>query len=141
MLLESLSFVTNLFFDWAMVLQFLVVLVILWNRDTVLRNTTEGKHGAPHTALIAVHTTLTILTFIFGTAREAYGMETAMTDFNPTPSTIEGILRDYQHRILVSDRLSYVFTTFVILMVADVAVTVALVSLAWRKAGLSDQVG
>ncbi|KAF7343448.1 hypothetical protein MVEN_01777600 [Mycena venus] len=139
LLLPSLGFVSNLLFDWGVVLQFLVLIAVLWNRETVLRIATDGKFGGHHPVLIALHVTLATLTFIFGTASEAYGMDTAVK-FNDTDRFESRLYREYLHRIQVRQQLNYVFNAFAILMVIDVAVTTSLLWRAWRKAGISDKI-
>ncbi|KAJ7326487.1 hypothetical protein DFH08DRAFT_340609 [Mycena albidolilacea] len=135
LLIPSLGFVYGLFWDWAVVLQFLVIIAVLWNRETALRTVTDGKFGGHHPVLIALHATLATLTFIFGTACEAYGMDT-----NVKLTNIDFDFSDYHHRILVRQQLSYVFNTFAVLMVVDVAVTTTLLWRAWKKAEVSDKI-
>lgn len=135
LLIPSLGFVSSLFSDWAVVFQFLVIIAVLWNRETALRTVTDGKFGGHHPVLIALHATLATLTFIFGTAGDAYGMDT-----NVKLTNTDLDLSDYYHRILVRQQLSYVFNTFAVLMVVDVAVTTTLLWRAWKKAEVSDKV-
>jgi hypothetical protein len=138
LLLPSLGFVSNLFNDWAVVLQFLVLIAVLWNRETQLRTATDGKFGGHHPALIALHATLATLTFIFGTATEAYTMDTdvklSQIDFL---IEFEDLL---QHRENVREQLDYAYSAFAILTAVDVAVTTLLLWRSWRKAGMSDKV-
>jgi hypothetical protein len=135
------------------VLQFLVIIAILRNREIALRTATDGKFGGHHRALTALHVTLAMFTFIFGTAAEAYGMDTSakfaeinIAGFRSITPTLSGVYPfvnlhgEYQHRLNVCQQLSYVFNTFAILMVIDVAVTTALLWQAWKKTGMSDKV-
>ncbi|KAJ7788101.1 hypothetical protein B0H14DRAFT_269707 [Mycena olivaceomarginata] len=138
LLIPSLSFVYSLFSDWAVVLQFLVIIAVLWNRETALRTATDGKFGGHHPALIALHATLATLTFIFGTAGDAYSMDTNVKLTNTDPDFFD--FTDYDHRILVRQQLLYVFNTFEVLMVVDVAVTTTLLWRAWKKAEKSDKI-
>ncbi|KAF8208247.1 hypothetical protein K438DRAFT_1961749 [Mycena galopus ATCC 62051] len=142
LLLPSLGFVSNIFSDWMVVLQFLVIIAILWNRETVLRTTTEGRFGGHHPALIALHAALATLTFTFGTASEALGMATTVKYINVDLFELEefGLDGDFNHRRLVQQQLYYVFNAFAVLMVIDVAVTTALLWRAWKKAGMPDKI-
>jgi hypothetical protein len=136
MLLPTLSFVTNLFNDWAIVLQFLVLIAVLWNRETQLRAATDGKFGGHHPALIALHATLTTLTFIFGTATEAYNMDSESIWDN-----IELLPEAFlEKRENVRLQLYYAYNAFAVLTAVDVAVTTSLLWRSWRKAGMSDKV-
>ncbi|KAJ7852298.1 hypothetical protein B0H13DRAFT_40034 [Mycena leptocephala] len=138
LLLPTLGFVGDLFYDWAVVLQFLVLIAVLWNRETQLRAATDGKFGGHHPALIALHATLATLTFIFGTATEAYNMDTnvklTQTDFL---IEFEDLL---QQRDNVRLQLYYAFNAFAVLTAVDVAVTTLLLWRSWRKAGMSDKI-
>ncbi|KAJ6588389.1 hypothetical protein B0H19DRAFT_205148 [Mycena capillaripes] len=139
LLIPSLFFVSNLFNNWAMVLQFFVLIAVLWNRESFLRTITEGKSGGHHPALTALHATLATLTFIFGTATEALYMDLNVRVQNGDFFGIDG-RADLQHRIDVRNQTLYVFTTFAILMAVDVAVTTVLLWRAWKKTGNSDKI-
>ncbi|KAJ7913045.1 hypothetical protein B0H13DRAFT_514066 [Mycena leptocephala] len=134
MLLPTLSFVTNLFNDWAIVLQFLVLIAVLWNRETQLRAATDGKFGGHHPALIALHATLATLTFIFGTATEAYNMGSISDNIELLPEPI------FEKRENVRLQLYYAYNAFAVLTAVDVAVTTSLLWRSWRKAGMSDKI-
>ncbi|KAJ6511290.1 hypothetical protein C8R47DRAFT_729566 [Mycena vitilis] len=135
LLLPSLRFVANLFNDWAVVLLFLVLIAVLWNRETMLRLSTDGKFGGHHPALIALHATLASLTFIFGTATEAFLMDT-----NVRFATTDISFDEIDHRFTVDNQLYYVYTTFAVLMGVDVAVTTVLLWRGWKKAGIPDKI-
>ncbi|KAJ7253074.1 hypothetical protein B0H12DRAFT_603284 [Mycena haematopus] len=142
LLTPSLIFISNLFFNWAVILQFLVIITVLWNRDAALRAATDGNFSGHHPALNALHATLATLMFIFGTATESYRMATNVKYDNPNTYELEvfGQHSDYQHRILVAQQLSYVFNTFAVLTVVDVVATTVLPWRAWKKAGISDKI-
>ncbi|KAJ7852309.1 hypothetical protein B0H13DRAFT_2284360 [Mycena leptocephala] len=129
LLLPTLYFIGNLFYDWAFVLQFLVLIAVLWNRETQLRAATDGKFGGHHPALIALHATLATLTFIFGTATEA--------QIDAFELDTEAIV---EHRDNVRLQLYYAYNAFAVLMAVDVAVTTSLLWRSWRKAGMSDKI-
>ncbi|KAJ7822360.1 hypothetical protein B0H13DRAFT_2127130 [Mycena leptocephala] len=135
----TLSFVGNLFNNWAVVLQFLVLIAVLWNRETQLRVATDGKFGSHHPALIPLHATLATLTFIFGTATEAYNMDTNVkfTQIDSFDLDTEGL---FEHRDNVRLQLYYAYNAFAVLTAVDVAVTTSLLWCSWRKAGMSDKV-
>ncbi|KAJ7177996.1 hypothetical protein C8R46DRAFT_1212720 [Mycena filopes] len=131
LLLPALGFVLNLFNDWAIILQFLVVIAVLWNRENALRLASDGKSGGHHPALIAVHATLAGLMFILGTASEALNM-----DINVKYYTTDYFLDNpdaLDHRITVRNQLNYAYMSFAVLTAVDVAVTTVLLWRAWKK--------
>ncbi|KAK7019852.1 hypothetical protein R3P38DRAFT_2970535 [Favolaschia claudopus] len=136
LLMPSFGFVSNLLYDWGTVLQFLVIVAVLWDRESALRKATEGKSGGRHWIFTAVHATLATLTFIFGTASEAFGMDTNVK----LSQSLRFTRREYFHRLLVRQQLDYVFNTFAILMTIDVAVTTFFLWRKWKKAGISDKI-
>ncbi|KAJ7028733.1 hypothetical protein C8F04DRAFT_1265690 [Mycena alexandri] len=138
LLLPTLGFVLNLLNDWAIILQFLVVIAVLWNRESALRVASEGKFGGHHPALIAVHATLAVLMFVFGTASEALNMDTNVKFY--TTDYFFGNTDALDHRIAVRNQLFYTFTSFAILSAVDVAVTTVLLWRAGRKAALPDKI-
>ncbi|KAJ7756973.1 hypothetical protein B0H16DRAFT_1537570 [Mycena metata] len=138
LLLPALSFALNLLSNWAFILQFLVVVTVLWNRESTLRVATDGKFGGHHPALIAVHATLAVLMFIFGTASEALVMDTNVKYYT-TNDFVEN-LDALDHRFAVANQLFYVFSSFAVLTAVDVAVTTVLVWRAGRKAVLPDKI-
>ncbi|KAJ7747912.1 hypothetical protein DFH07DRAFT_1062620 [Mycena maculata] len=138
LLLPAISFVSNLFNNWAVVLQFLVVIAVVWNRESVLRTATEGKFGGHHPAVIALHVALATLTFIFGTAAEALNMATNVQYYTTdTFSSDDGTL---QHRLVQYQQLNYVYASFAILTAVDVIVSAVLLWRAWRKAVIPDRI-
>ncbi|KAJ7164929.1 hypothetical protein C8R46DRAFT_300965 [Mycena filopes] len=131
LLLPALGFVLNLFNDWAIILQFLVVIAVLWNRENALRLASDGKSGGHHPALIAVHATLAGLMFILGTASEALNM-----DINVKYYTTDYFLDNpdaLDHRITVRNQLNYAYMSFAVLTAVDVAVTTVLLWRAWKR--------
>ncbi|KAJ7130213.1 hypothetical protein C8R44DRAFT_731771 [Mycena epipterygia] len=137
LLLPALNLVSNLFNDWAVVLQFLAVIAVIWNRETALRTATEGKFGGHHPALTVVHAALAALTFIFGTAAEAFNMDTNVRFFTTDDFDDSDKLH---HQVVVYQQLFYVYTSFAILTAVDVAVSTGLLWRAWRKAAISDKI-
>ncbi|KAJ7481553.1 hypothetical protein FB451DRAFT_1236354 [Mycena latifolia] len=139
MLLPSLRFVSNLFNDWAAMLQFLAVIAVIWNRETTLRVATEGKFGGHHPALITLHVTLASLIFALGTAAEAYNMDTTVQYYVTRPDDLRFLRGELHHRIIVYQQLFYAFSSFAILSAIDVVVSSVLLWRAWKKAAIPDK--
>lgn len=135
LLISALNLVSNIFNDWAVVLQYLAVIAVIWNRERALRTATEGKFGGHHPALTVVHAALATLTFIFGTATEALNM-----DINVRILTTDFDNDEVQHQLVVAQQLFYVYSSFAVLTAVDVAASTVLLWQAWRKAGIPDKV-
>jgi hypothetical protein len=131
-LLPILGSVSSLFTDWALRLLFLATILLILNRETALKTATQGTSGGHKPVLLAAHITLAVLTWIFGTAVEAYMLETNLQFgiFGPP----------LQHRIRVTWALAYAYGSCVVLMSVDVVVSTVLLWRAWRGAGISDKV-
>jgi hypothetical protein len=118
-------------------LQFLVVITVILNRETALRTATEGKSGGHHPVLIAVHVILAVLIFIMATAAQGLNFDTGVKlvhvrtrpDFNKA-----------QQRFDVAMQLFYAYSSFAILTGIDVAVSTVLLWRAWKKAGIRDPI-
>ncbi|KAK7042413.1 hypothetical protein R3P38DRAFT_315551 [Favolaschia claudopus] len=136
MLTPTLSFVINLFEKGGIVLQFLTIISVIWHRETALLNASEGKYGGHPGTLIIIHTTLVVMTCIFGIASEAYSLDFYVKVSQG--SRLKG--QEYLHRALVRQQLGYVFNAFAILMTVDVAVTTILLRRGWTKARVSDKI-
>ncbi|KAJ7507228.1 hypothetical protein B0H11DRAFT_195968 [Mycena galericulata] len=138
LLIPTINSLSNLFNDWAVVLLFLVVISVIWNRETVLRTTTDGKFGGHHPALIALHVALATLTFAFGTAAEAFNIDTNVQFYTTDNFGFgDGTL---DHRIHVYQQLNYVYTSFAVLTAVDVIVSAVLLRRSWRKAVIPDKI-
>ncbi|KAJ7287115.1 hypothetical protein C8J57DRAFT_1495588 [Mycena rebaudengoi] len=131
-LLPILVSVSNLFSDWALVLLFLGTVLLILNRETALKTATEGTSGGHKPVLLAAHITLAVLTWIFGTAVEAYILETSLQPglFGPP----------LQHQIMVTWALTYAYGSCAVLMGVDVMVSTVFLWRAWRGAGISDKI-
>ncbi|KAJ7704342.1 hypothetical protein B0H17DRAFT_1039322 [Mycena rosella] len=137
LLIPTLGFISNLLNDWAVVLQFLAIIAVIWNRENTLRVATEGKFGGHHPALIALHVALAALTLAFGTAAEAYNMDTNVQYY----TTEELFFGDaLHHRIVVYQQLFYVFSSFAVLTAVDVVVSTVLLWRGWKNAGIPDKI-
>ncbi|KAJ7094077.1 hypothetical protein B0H15DRAFT_151783 [Mycena belliarum] len=141
LLVPALTFVNYLFNDWGLVLIFLAVIAVIWNRESALRAATEGKSGGHHPALIAVHATLAALVFILGTAAEGYNMETNVRYYLRDDDERRFLTRrQLARRIITYQQLFYAFSSFAILMGVDVIVSATLLWRAWKNAAISDKV-
>ncbi|KAF7366677.1 hypothetical protein MSAN_00925600 [Mycena sanguinolenta] len=150
LLLPSLAFVSNLLYYWSFVLQFVVVILLLRNREAALRATPAGRDasGPVGTASMvrnAVHVALALLAFTFGTASAGLEMATSVKYDNPdTYSTIFGLdgtgEADYLHRLHVQSQLFWTHNSFIVLTGIDVVATTVVVWRGWRKAGLTDTI-
>ncbi|KAJ7291235.1 hypothetical protein C8J57DRAFT_1271889 [Mycena rebaudengoi] len=139
LLLPTMGFVTNLFNYWSLVLLFLTTVLVILNRETALKTASEGKSGGHKPALLAVHIALAALTWIFGTAAEAYILDTNVQFY--TGDLARLLFRSrLKHRIMITQALTYVFWSFAVLMGVDVAVSTVLLSRAWRGAEISDKI-
>ncbi|KAJ6591061.1 hypothetical protein DFH09DRAFT_1273744 [Mycena vulgaris] len=137
MLYPTLVFVSSLLNDWGVVLQFLAVLAVIWNRESALRVATEGKFGGHYPALTVLHAVLAGLTFILGTAAEGYNMDTNVR-YYISPDFL--LPSELDHRIIVYQQLFYAYTSFAILTAIDVVVSTALLWRAWKNAAIPDKI-
>ncbi|KAJ7291237.1 hypothetical protein C8J57DRAFT_212487 [Mycena rebaudengoi] len=139
LLIPSLIFILNLFSDWATVLLFLATIAVILNRETALKTASEGKSGGHNPVLLVVHIVLATLAFIFGTATDAYAMDTNVKIANGSFTGRIGRL-ERVHRTQVIQQLSYAFASWSVLLGVDIAVTTLLLWRSWRSAGISDKI-
>ncbi|KAF7366666.1 hypothetical protein MSAN_00924500 [Mycena sanguinolenta] len=143
LLIPALAFVSDLFYYWYSVLQFVVVILLLRNREAALRATPAGRDangpvGAASIVQDAVHVALAVLAFTFGTASAGLGMATSVK-YADVDLTFENI-NDFEHRVHVQNQLYYAHRAFIILTVFDVIATTVMLWRGWRKAGLTDTI-
>ncbi|KAF7378427.1 hypothetical protein MSAN_00269500 [Mycena sanguinolenta] len=137
LLLPVLELFSTLFYYWSFVLQFVVVILLLRNREAALRATPTGRD--------AIHVALALLAFTFGTA--AAGLEMATTVKYNNPHTYAAAFgghgkgaADYLHRRHVQSQLYSTHQSFVVLTGVDVVATAVVLWRRWRKAGLTDTI-
>ncbi|KAF7292928.1 hypothetical protein MIND_01191900 [Mycena indigotica] len=140
LLLPTLRFLSNLAGDWALVLLFLAIHAVVFNRETALHKATEGKSGGHHPALIALHVTFASLLFILGTAAEGYTFDTNVKFYNTTQFRGTRGRQALRSRISTGNSLFYAFQSFVILSFIDILATSIVLWRGWRRAGISDRV-
>ncbi|KAJ6613583.1 hypothetical protein B0H10DRAFT_215982 [Mycena sp. CBHHK59/15] len=138
LLLPVLSFLSRIFNNWALVLQYLAVLAVVWNRERALRTATEGTAGVRHPVRSVVHAVLATLMLVFGTAAEGLNLDTNVQYY--TGGELRLDRKAILHRILVYQQLTYVFATFAVLSGVDVAVSASLLWRAWRRAEMRDKI-
>ncbi|KAJ7135361.1 hypothetical protein C8R43DRAFT_955909 [Mycena crocata] len=137
LLIPVLAFLSNMFNNWGVVLLFLAVIAIVWNRERELRTATEGKFGGHHPALISVHAILASLVFIFGTASEAYNLDTNVKYYLTDELRLGSAIH---HRIVVYQQLYYTYISFAIFTAIDVVVSSILSWKSWKNAAIPDKI-
>jgi hypothetical protein len=140
-----------MFTNWAILLLFLSIVAVLWNRESAIHAATEGKTGRHNHTFTAIYAVLAVLLFVLGTAAPAVYVDAVRKyitasneidfeiDLNPTLAE-EELEIWWDQRRKVWNALDYSFSSFV-----DLSGVVAIVStiLLWRTsraAGIRDKV-
>ncbi|KAJ7628520.1 hypothetical protein FB45DRAFT_39647 [Roridomyces roridus] len=135
LLIPAFTFLENIFNDWALVLQFLVIISIIRHRETTLRDATMGKLGGHRHILTGLHVTLALLTLAFGTAAEGLGLDTSVQYYNGNIP-----LRKYVHRLHIAQKLYYIYAAFAALTAFDVVLSAVLLWRAFKDAAIPDKI-
>jgi len=134
--LDAINLLSN---SWATLLLYLAILAVLWNRESAIRVATEGKAGRRNPALIAVHAVLAVFIFVLGTAGPAVFVD-ALVKYETTSDVRSVAVIDYRKQRKVFEKLSYVYSTFVVLTGVDVALSTVLLWSASRTARVTDKI-
>jgi len=142
-------FLTN----WAILLLFLSIIAVIWNRETALHTATEGKAGQRNHGFTAAYAVLALLLFVLGTASPAvyvdalrkYLVVLEEIDLNSDIDTAEQLAQDelislLNQRFQVVDDLNYAFSSIVVLTGVVAVVSMILLWRAGRAAGIRDKI-
>jgi hypothetical protein len=110
-----LEAVVQFFSKWSPILIFVVIMTLLWDRDTMVRTKTSTTTGHQNVTHVLVHATFILLMFAFSTAQVAAWLTLQLAN---EPSKREG-----NRRASVVAALNYTFYALFALSAVDVIVT------------------
>ncbi|KIM71419.1 hypothetical protein PILCRDRAFT_830340 [Piloderma croceum F 1598] len=146
----ALEAIALFFTNWAILLLFLSLVALLWNRETALYAATEGKAGRRYHAFTAIYAILAVLLFALGTAAPAIYIDALRKylialnevnfEFDENPSLDQYALENwFYQQSKVSNDVNYTFNTFVVLAGIVVVASTGLLWSAHRAAGIRDK--
>lgn len=150
--IPALEAIGLFFTNWAILLLFLSMIAILWNRETAIHTAIEGKTGRHNHAFTAIYAVLALILFVLGTASIAVYVD-AVRKYDDALKQIQSQFSakniPLQEQLLVEwldqrrkvwSRLRYAFHTFVVVSGIVVAVSTILLWRSGRRAGIRDKV-
>ena len=147
----ALEAIALFFTNWAILLLFLSLVALLWNREAALHIATDGKAGRRNHAFTAIYAILAVLLFALGTAAPAIYVDALRKylidlnevdfEFDENPSLDQYALENwFYQQSKISNDVNYTFDTFVVLAGIVVVVSTGLLWRAHRAAGIKDKV-
>jgi hypothetical protein len=129
-LFYSRWFLTN----WSNLFLYLSLITVLWNRETVIHSTIEGRSGQHNRIFTVIYTILAMLIFVFGTVGPAVTYVAVQRYATSTSNK-------FDHLFNISIYFGvYVFGSSVIVTGIVVAISTFLLWKANRVAGITDKV-
>jgi hypothetical protein len=146
-----LEAIALLFTNWAILLLFVSIIAVLWNRETAIHTATEGKTSGRNYAFIVVYAVLAVFLFALGTAAPAIYVDAlrkyliALNEINfefdeNTPLDQFALENWFYQQSKVWNDVNYVFNTFVVLTGIIVVISTVLLWRTQRAAGIRDKV-
>lgn len=134
-----------LFENWSKVLLFLAIIGMIRSRTMALKVTTGEKRSKQDYAFDAVHISIAAIIFLFGTISTAVYVDGRIHYLHAikiarTLEASKAAVLYFQNRVILYQRLSYVFKSFVVLSAVDVVVTTIIYWRAGLAMGLKDKV-
>jgi hypothetical protein len=147
----ALEAIGLLFTNWAILLLFLSLIAVIWNREDAINAATEGKAGRRNHIFTAIFAALAVIIFVLGTAGPAVFVDAVRqyivalneidSSINTDPTLEEEVLEvwfDQRHKVWSA--LDYSFSSFVVLTALAIAIPTILLWRASRAAGIRDKV-
>lgn len=132
---SALAIVHWLLTNWSNLFLYLSFIAVLWNRETVIHSTTEGRAGQHNHIFTAVYTVFAVLIFVFGTVGPIV-LYVAFQRYDPESEPVQ-----LNYLINISNCLGvYVFGSFVIVTGIVIAISTFLLWRANRAAGITDKI-
>ena len=121
----ALDSITLFLTNWAILLLFLSIIAVLWNRETALYTATEGKTGHHNHGFTAAYAILALALFVLGTACPAVLVDALQKylvalnevdfDLNADASVEQDELNSwFDQRVEVSNDLGYALSSVVV---------------------------
>lgn len=139
------------FTNWAILLLFLSIIAVLWNRQTALRIATAGKAGSCNHALTVIYAVLALILFVLGTTAPAVYVNTIRkylivmnqitSEFDANTALEEAQLEQwFNQQQNLTYAIGYAFSSFVVFTGIVVVVSTLLLWRAGRAAGIKDKI-
>jgi len=147
----ALEAIGLLFTNWAILLLFLSLVAVIWNREDAIHAATEGRAGRRNHIFTAIFAILAVIIFVLGTAGPAIYVDAlrqyldALNEIDVTFDTDSAPEEDaldawFDNRLKVSNAVNYSFSSFVVLTAIAITVPTILLWKASHAAAIRDKI-
>jgi len=140
-LIEALEAIQWFFANWAILLLFLSIMAVLWNRETALDVATEGAAGRRHRLFTVTYAVITLILFALGLAGPIVYLDAVQKyDIATNQIVYFDPIAWLEERRKVWRSIRYAFNSIVVLTGVVVIVSTIRLWRAGRGAGIRDKI-